>query len=814
MSEAVGVPESRASLKIAEAGAVSPPNRAGDETAGPAQLAQGLPPSATTGPATLPAGSLEALVARIVVNGVDKGDTLLLRSARGSWLAPLRAAAQWGLKAAESARIVIRGEEYVELDRVPELLVTFDEKTVTLDLRAAPKLLPGTTIDLAWQRRPGTVYPADNSVLFNYSMTAFGDDNFGSRSYQGATEFAARTGNWLFYNTTTFQHGEGYPNAVTRLVTNVQYDDRPTLRRLTVGDFFTPGLDLTSSVSLGGVSLAKVYRMDPYYVQFPRAGFTTQVALPSMVDVRIDGSLVAQRQVQPGPLDIANITAAAGQRNVTVTVRDPFGREQVIGQPFFFTQFGLAKGLHEYSYNLGFLRRQYGTASNDYGPLAAAAYHRYAFTDEVTLGLRGEADEKFVNFGPFGTIQLPRMGILGVGVSGSHSDVGTGYATGVSYSYAQGPFSLNFSGRQFSRDFVRLADDLTSFRLRADGFANAAVFFPEVGTLSAGYATTRSYIAPDNTSWNLGYNRGLFSGKAILTFNYTRTERPSTSNAWFVSLTYFLDREYSAVGRAGGGRGSNFQTAAFQKVIPRGEGYGFNLEAGRVQNDDAVAAVGRANVQVNGTHATAGVDYVHASNRGVDPGFSRAFVAGSVGYAGGTLFASRPVLDSFAVVKVGEVPDVPVYSNGWFMGKTNASGEVLATDLNAFYDNYISFRATDLPLNYQFPSALQVVSPPNRSGSVVTFQIRQTQAVYGALLREQDGKRLPIELRELRVTRNGRSFDSFTGRRGEFYLEDVEPGDYVLQVDKDPACTAKIVVTKTDQPMTNLGAVLCAPTAR
>lgn len=800
----------------ADPGEGSPDRRTvlnGGETAGPALTAQGLPPTATTGASGAAAGPLETVIVRTIVNGVLKGDAALLRSARGNWLVPWRTVAQWGLKVTDTARVAIRGEEFIDLGSVPDLQVNFDEKTVTLEVRAAAKLLPGTTIDLGWQRRPGTIYPADNSVLFNYSLTAVGDDNFGSRSYQAATELAARTGNWLFYNTTTVQHGQIYQNSVTRLVTNVQYDDRSTLRRFTVGDFFTPGLELTSSVSMGGFSLTKLYQMDPYFVQYPRAGFTTQVTLPSMVDVRVDGNLVAQRQVQPGPLDIANITAAAGQRNLTVTVRDPFGREQVIGQPFFFTQFGLAKGLHEYSYNAGFLRRQYGITSNDYGPLAAAAYHRYAFTDAVTLGVRGEADDRFVNFGPFGTLQLSRAGILGVGVSGSSSNAGTGYASGVSYSYAQGPLSLNFSGRHFSRDYVRLADSLNTFRLRLDGFANAALFLPEIGTVSAGYGTTRSYAAPDNTSWNLGYSRALFGTKGILSVNFTHTEAPASSNAWFVSLTYFLDREYSVVGRAGGARNSNFQTAALQKVIPRGEGYGYNLEAGRVENDSTAAAVGRANMQFNGTHATAGFDYTRASNRNVDPGFSRAFVAGSVGYVGGTVFTSRPVQDSFAVVKVGDVPDVPVYANGWLQGRTNASGEVVATDLNAFYDNYLNFRADNLPLNYQFPSSLQVISPPYRSGSLVTFQLRRAQAVYGVLVREQDGKRLPIELRELRVKGNGRAIDAFTARRGEFYIEDLEPGEYLLQIDKDPACTARISVPKTDQPMVDLGTVLCAPRA-
>ncbi len=218
---------------------------------------------------------------------------------------------------------------------------------------------------------------------------------FNQRQYQFATELAVRRGNWLFYNTTSQQWGSGAQTGFTRLLTNVQLDDRPNLRRWTFGDFFTPGFDLNGSVPLGGASLTKFYSMDPYFVQYPTAAFTTEVAFPSTVQVRIGGNLIAQRQVPPGPVDITNITnGITGGQNVSVVLRDPFGREQTLQQPFFFaTNVGLAEGLHEYSYNLGFLRRQYGIESDNYGDLAASAFHRYAFTNQLTLGLRGQATQ-------------------------------------------------------------------------------------------------------------------------------------------------------------------------------------------------------------------------------------------------------------------------------------------------------------------------------------------------------------------------------------------------------------------------------------
>ena len=271
------------------------------------------------------------------------------------------------------------------------------------------------------------IFPDQNSFFFNYGFNASGDEDFNQRQYQFATELAVRRGNWLFYNTTSQQWGSGAQSGFTRLLTNLQLDDRPNLRRWTFGDFFTPGFDLNGSVPLGGASLTKFYSMDPYFVQYPTAAFTTEVAFPSTVQVRIGGNLIAQRQVAPGPVDITNITnGITGGQNVSVVLRDPFGREQTLQQPFFFaTNVGLAEGLHEYSYNLGFLRRQYGIESDNYGDLAASAFHRYAFTNQLTLGLRGQATQSLYNLGPFGTYQSP-LGIVGVGASIGGRDGGSG----------------------------------------------------------------------------------------------------------------------------------------------------------------------------------------------------------------------------------------------------------------------------------------------------------------------------------------------------------------------------------------------------
>jgi len=501
---------------------------------------------------------------------------------------------------------------------------------------------------------------------------------------------------------------------------------------------------------LAGVSLTKFYSMDPYFIQYPTAAFQTEVAFPSTVQVRVDGNLIAQRQVQPGPVDITNITGVTGGQNVSVVIRDPFGREQVLQRPFFFaTNAGLAEGLHEYSYNLGSLRRQYGVESNDYGPLAGAAFHCYAFTNELTLGLRGQATQDLYNIGAFGTDQLARFGIFGGGVSIGGRDGRSGPAGSFGYSYTGGNVSLNVGMQYLSRDFAQLSDLESGYRIRSNQYASGSLYFPNLVTLTATYTALTTYNVPQAKVANLNYTRSVFDGKGLLALNYIRTQEPQSSNTWLLSLRYFFDSSNSIVAELGGGQGINTQALSLERSIPQGEGLGYTFTAGHFGGDNSDGAFGRAFVQANAAHATMGAEYSRASRPEAGPGLSGVFLAGSIGSVGGSFFAARPVEDSFALIRVPELKEVPLYTNGWYAGKTDASGEVVATNIASYYDNFIAFRASDLPLDYIFPSSEIVISPNNRSGTLVTFDIRKNRAVYGALVEMRDGIRMPLEFREI-----------------------------------------------------------------
>jgi len=767
-----------------------------------AELAQATPSVEVSPP-------LDAIIVTVDVNGVARGTAPVLRDQKGRLFVPVADFRSWGLAVPGGAALRLQSIEHVDLSRIPGLQARFDERRIALEITVAAEKLPKSTIDLRW-RYPDALRPTQPSAFFNYALSVTGDDSFGSSRKQVTTEAGGRMGDTLLYSSGTYtdQAGErGY----TRLQTNLTYDQRDSLQRLIAGDFFTPVRELSTSVPMGGLSFSKYYPMDPFFIQYPTLNLNTTAALPSQVEVRIDGNVMARQQVQPGPIDIVNITGYTGARNVQVVVRDAFGREQVIQQPYYFTDFALREGVHDYSYNLGFLRDNFGVSSNDYGKAAFSGYHRYGFTDRLTLGLRGEAGEGMVNAGPIGTVLLPGAGIVGAGASVSNGEGSTGYAGSLFYSFIAPRYSVGLNARHFGDDYRLLPSGAPS---QTRNFASASVAYSPagLGTISTSYTVTEPRNLESLHAWNLGYNASLFGGRGILTLGYTRNRGLVDDWTGSVVFRYLIDRDYSALASAVQAGDFKSQALSFEKTVPVGEGFGFSVGPERIESQAGTATLSNAYAQYNGRYATLQGRYQGSSNERVTPGLAEITVASGIGYVQDRFFVSRPLTDSFAVVKVGDVPDVPVRANGQYMGTTDKRGEVVVSPMLSFYDNFLSFEQRAVPLDYVFASSRQVVSPAFRSGSYLAFDVKKHRAVFGRLEEEVKQQRVPIEFRELKVTRAGVEIRAFTAKGGEFYIEALDPGEYLLRVERDPACAATIQVT--DTALTDFGVVLCAPAGR
>ena len=92
-----------------------------------------------------------------------------------------------------------------------------------------------------------------------------------------------------------------------------------------------------------------------------------QSRAPSTVELYINDALRQTSQVPTGPFTIDNFPQITGSGQARIVVRDLLGRETVLVQDFFSSTSLLRKGLSDYSFEAGAVRRNLGIDSANYG---------------------------------------------------------------------------------------------------------------------------------------------------------------------------------------------------------------------------------------------------------------------------------------------------------------------------------------------------------------------------------------------------------------------------------------------------------------
>jgi outer membrane usher protein FimD/PapC len=278
-----------------------------------------------------------------------------------------------------------------------------------------------------------------------------------------------------------------------------------------------------------------------------------------------------------------------------------------------------------------------------------------------------------------------------------------------------------------------------------------------------------------------------------------------------VGLNILLDQNYSAATSYRVDRNSHSETARFTKGLPIGEGLGYDLSVDRSNTAGSSQQIS-SNIQYNTSVSAVRLETGQYRDQGQTFRDQRVSVAGSVVVAGGQFGFSRPITDSYAIVKVGEVAGVAVLLEGRPAALTNYKGIAVLPSLNANYENNIAIASDALPINLALTSTLKRVTPAPRSGTFLDFNPKKTQAFNGKLLVSGVGTAKPAEFSEIILSVSGVLQTLPTGRGGEFYVEDVPAGTYSATANLGLAtCEFELSFPKSDEMFVDLGNITCTP---
>ncbi len=739
---------------------------------------------------------LEEMWIAVKINTEDSvRNALVLKRTDGRFLVSKSDLNNWRIKLPGVTPVKHDQEEYYPLDTIRGMSYQLDSSDQTLMIEASPSLYDATTIQGIAK---GFVKPSPSPLggFLNYEVNI--GHAQGQTSRNGLLELGihgpAGVGVSSFLGRDANNASNNASKSVIRLDTTFTKDIPEQLSSLRFGDIINKPGSWGRSVRVGGVQWGTNFSTQPTFISFPLPGLSGEAALPSTVDLFVNDSLRLTKQLPTGPFSIQDLPVVTGMGEARLVTTDILGRERVIFQPYYVTPRLLQKGLHEYSYEAGFIRENYGLQSNDYGRFVAVGTHRLGITDRFTGEIHSEVLVDQQALGLSGVWLMPRIGVFNTSVAASNSKNKQG-----------GLLSLGFE-RQSRRLGFGVNTQFTSKEFLQTGFQSNQ---PPPKQLTQAF-----------TSWAAG--KGSF-GLSYILQNFRDRERVELINASFstnffgfgflglsalqflsgdkasimgFSFTHVIDNRTTASANMTSQSDSALGSLQVQRSLPVGTGYGYQLSQGFGDSDRKAAGLFAQNDM--GTYA-----FEAAQSMGEDA--FRANISGGVALINRGAFLTRRVGDSFALVDVPGFPGVRVYADNQVVGTTNSDGHAFIPRLRPYQKNALRIEQADLPMNAQIDSVDLNVIPRFRSGVVAKFPVMQQEQGTIKVMTE-NAKPIPAGAVAY-VTGANTAFP--VGLEGEIFLTGLTSKNHIKIIWDQYSCEIDVPYKKSADPLPFLGTYIC-----
>lgn len=612
--------------------------------------------------------------------------------------------------------------------------------------------------------------PEVTGVALNYSLYG-SDQRYGQNlsAYTQLRTFGMGPGNLSSSFNSRVNHLSSGTNSDTqRLMTSWTYDNPDKLLTLTLGDSYTGTQSWTNSVRMGGVSLAHNYSQQPDFNTSTRDILSDTVALPSTVDLYVQGIRQSSRQVQPGQFTLNTAPVFTGNSAAQVVITDINGQQRVVDLNLYGSSLLLTPGLSSWSINTGWVREDYSYRSFSYdSSLMVTGNGRYGVNNNLTLEGHTEQGQALQNGGVGANYLLsPWIGILHGDYSASRHTAQTGNQWGLGWQWTNQILTASVSRNQRTTgytDMSVLSDGQLS--TRSD---NAFVSWStkSFGTMGMSWIS-REYTGQHREYAGLSWSR-LFPYSVSVSASLTRSIGDTHDQTVYLSVSIPLSRSQSLnITRNQDSDSTNNQLSWSKSLTSDKPGWGANASVS--QGDNATTHL---DYSYRSTWSDAGIGYNHIGQQNNYYGT----LSGAVGWFDGGFYAPRQLGDAFAIVDTNGVADIPVLLSHQPAGKTDSHGRLFLNQLVPYYRNNVSIDVLSLPEDYRALYVEKEAIPGNGNGALLNFSVYRTRALL-MTVKDKKGESLAFAAPvTVQTEQGGRpqkgTTNTVVGYGGAIYLED------------------------------------------
>lgn len=738
------------------------------------------------------------LFLELVVNQQDTGRVVAVSQRAGSLFLPASVLQEVGMK------LPAELSAEVDLDKVPGLHTDYDSQAQRLLLNVPPAWLPEQFIGDR-SNYPRTQALTSFGALLNYD--AYLNDTDDSDTYLGIFNEVRLFDTWgTVTNTGQYRatlgpetQGSSLNNGYRRYDTTWRFSDDERLLTYEAGDVISGALPWSSSVRLGGVQLSRDFGVRPDLVTYPLPQFAGEAAVPSSVDLFINGYKSSSADLQPGPYTLTNVPFINGAGEAVVVTTDALGRQVSTTVPFYVTSTLLQKGLSDFSVSAGNLRRDYTVRDFGYGAGVASGTFRYGLSDAFTLEGHAEAASDLTLGGVGGNLRLGNFGVLNTAVSQSQFDGGSGQQVSLGYQYSSQRYSLSYQRverRDQYADLTLIDTPYASLSKRSEQ-ATLSVNLNDFGSLGVGYFDVQAADDSRTRLLNLTWSKSLWRNTSF----YLSANREIGDSNWAVQGQLVIPFDVYGSLSLGSERsktGEVQQRVNYSRAVPAGGGVGFNL--GYASGDGPAYRQADLTWRLQSVQLQAGVYGTReAQTRWAD-------ASGSLVWMDKQFFTANQVNDAFVVVSTDGFAGVPVRYENQVVGETDRNGHLLVPWSSAYYRAKYEIDPLNLPSNLQVPNVEQRVAVRRGSGYLLEFPVRRVIAASITLVDAQH-QELPLGS-QVRHEQSGGL--AVVGWDGLVYLENLATHNTLqVTVGSGQTCQATFELDITQEQVPMIGPLVC-----
>ncbi len=693
----------------------------------------------------------------------------------------------------------------VALAELPGWQVQYDAAPQRLTRTAPLALLTLPETTLSVPGIPPHQVSSAPGLLLNYDL--YGTAGEHSTASLSAYNELRAFGRWGVVSSTSlsqWQRSDGARQSRTvRLDTGWSQSWPDRLLTLRVGDTLTGSAGWSRATRIGGIQIGSNFALQPYLVTTPVPALLGSATLPSQIDLYVNGMRQYNGQVPAGPFQLNTQPSISGAGNAQVVLTDAFGRSTTLNFSLYGTQALLKPGLTSWSAELGWVRQNYGLASNDYArqPMLSGTWRR-GLSDTVTAEAHAEATKGLVNAGAGGAWLLGQAGVLTGALAHSSGAGRNGSQLNLGYHWNDRRFNVALNGSRSSGLYRDVATLYGSAVARASGSATVGFNADQAGSFSLSYLYQNYPGQTASRYVSAGWYKSLGRSTSLsVTANRDLTDRRLYSV--FLNLSWALDGRTSASAGLQRDDSGTYATASATRSTPSEGGWGWNAAARAAGGQNG----GRGELNYLGPWGR------YAAGVNAQPGSNYAYgnANGALVFMDGRPFAARQIYDAFALVSTSGVPDVPVRLENRPIGRTDGHGHLLVTPLNAYQNNKLGINPMDLPAALRIERVDAIATPGDRAGTLVEFAIEPVRAAVVTL---HDGAGQPLALGS-GVQVNGRAGTAIVGYDGEVYLDTLAEHNLLRVQTPKGACTARFdQQPQADGAIPRIGPLVCTLEAR